>query len=621
MWKPTPLVELGVRTYVKKRGRATPEDFAEELKNDREISRGVFWWDGLHTTQELLREGMNPRISGLGTAPEGMISASMPAVGLYHFADPERAYLDGVELASVCQPRLGADWAGLSAAAVACAFDRNPEEVVEAVLKIAFENNKDVFYRLNFAVNSFARANWDEKETLDNWICGVAAQKDANWIDNDPLKYVLPLLISFSGQPQKMMSLLLGMGKFNGISPVIAGAIAGALHGKDIFPAEWLKWAVPVAEKWFDITDVVESRRKKEKKIVSVYGKLAEKKNEDGMSLLEEKIYGCLLAGAIGNAMGSPVEGKLYTEVDREHPGGIQTVLDPKRLEGEDDNQMAMLLVETYMDRNGAPAMARHFGEKWRVKLNRDHFYALCMGNAYDLIMQGWDPRITGHWSIVTGSTVMCMEPAGLYNALDPEFAFIDTTAISYMYQRGLDVTTASILACCVSEALSPGATVESICKTALKYSPRGRMKTFDERPFQSVHDYLEKCLEVADKYDDIMEAREGLYRECLLYHMIDPLEVLGLSLAMFKIAKGNVKLSAIGGTNIGRDSDTIAGRAAMLAGTLNGYKNVPKEWMDMFGKESLARIRNNSRRIGDLLLNRKLHVLRRRMQMGQEKK
>jgi len=37
---------------------------------------------------------------------------------------------------------------------------------------------------------------------------------------------------------------------------------------------------------------------------------------------------GSLLAGAIGNAMGSVVEGKHYWEIDQMHPGGVRTVLE-----------------------------------------------------------------------------------------------------------------------------------------------------------------------------------------------------------------------------------------------------------------------------------------------------
>ncbi len=33
------------------------------------------------------------------------------------------------------------------------------------------------------------------------------------------------------------------------------------------------------------------------------------------MSRLEEKIYGCLLGGLIGDAMGAPGEGKTYAQI------------------------------------------------------------------------------------------------------------------------------------------------------------------------------------------------------------------------------------------------------------------------------------------------------------------
>ena len=192
-----------------------------------------------------------------------------------------------------------------------------------------------------------------------------------------------------------------------------------------------------------------------------------------------------ILAGAIGNAMGSPVESMMYWEIDEKYPGGIQTILDPRRLEREDDNQMAMLLTETYLARAGQPVMARHFGAMWKENLNRNHFFPLCMGRAYDLICQGWDPRITGHWSVVTGSTVMCMEPVGIYNIADPAYASMDATAISYMYQRGLDMQAAANLAATVAEALRPEATVDSVCQAALDTAPDTR-NIASEKPHSS---------------------------------------------------------------------------------------------------------------------------------------
>ena len=269
------------------------------------------------------------------------------------------------------------------------------------------------------------------------------------------------------------------------------------------------------------------------------------------------------------------------------------------------------------MAREGLPVMARHFGETWRERLNRDHFYALCMGHAYDLIREGWDPRITGHWSVVTGSTVMCMEPVGIYHMNDPEYAAIDATAISYMYQRGTDNLAATMLAATVAEAFRPEATVESVLQAAIRAAGATPLRTFDERPFKTAGDYLRFTLEVADKYDDVLAARSELYEKCLFYHMIDPLELWALSLAMFKIARGDVRQAAIGGTNIGRDSDTIAGRAAMLSGALKGAAGVPAEWTALFKPEVLARIKNNADRLAELAGVKRLARMKKRQAMA----
>lgn len=611
--KITPFIDIGFRTYIKKKARITPEDFAEELKNDEEISGPVFMWDGIHTSQEILKEGMNPRLSGLGNAPSGLICASMPAVGIYHFSYPEYAYLDGVEISAVSQPKLGSDWAGLCASLISSAFIPNItlENIVDNVLKIAFQNNKELFYQLNYQVRT---ARWSlkyrsEDEFLKWWFYEGGKnvyKKETNWTAFNPLYYVLPLIEKYAGNPEKLLKLLLIPGGEAVVSPVISLAVTGVLYGKDIFPKEWQKLADKICLKWLPIIDIVEKRVEREREIINLTTRLKEEK-KDGESLLFDKIYGCILAGAIGNAMGSVVENEPYWEIDKKYPEGIRTVLDPSRLEGEDDNQMAALLFETYIERKGLPVMARHFGETWKKKLDRDHFYALCMGNSYDLIGSGWDPRITGHWNVVTGSTVMCMEPVGVYNIFDPEFSYIDAINISYMYQRGLDAIAAAVLAACVSEAFRPDATVESICKIALQYSPKNPLKTFDKRPFKSFYDYIEKCLEIADRYDDVFKVRKELYDKCLLYHMIDPLELFGFSLAILKVAKGDIRLSAIGGTNIGRDSDTISGRAAMLSGTLKGGSKVPEEWIKLFNPAVLERIKDNARKITEIIQDKKV--------------
>lgn len=621
----TPFINLGVQAYLTKGGRATPEDFVVLLKNDADIAAPCFFWDPIHTTQEILKEGMHPRLSGLGNAPCGIICCAMPAVGIYHFNDPDYAYLDGVELASVNQPRLGADWAGLSAAAVAAAFDEDndgdPNDIIAAVMSLAHQNNKPLFYQINNMIRAAGWMSGDEEKFAAWWMNDAGRggrSQDELWPGFNPLRFVLPLLPAFSHDARKFMNLLVcpqtgsWMDTGHPAAAVIGGAVLGALRGEGIFPPEWHSWAEPITTPWYGIIDLVKDRVKTEQAIIADTRQMLETKVGD-ISQLQDKIYGCILAGAIGNAMGSPVEGKLYPEIDKEFPKGITTVLEPRRLESEDDNQMAMLLVETYLERNGLPVMARHFGETWKTHLNRDHFYIMCMGNCYDMVCAGWDARVTGHWGVVTGSTVMCMEPVGAYHLADPEFAAIDATAISYMYQRGLDVIAASMMAATTAEALRPAATVETVLQAALNAAPKTQLLTFDKRVYTSAYDYISACLDIAGKYTDVLAARQELYEKCLQYHMIDPLELWGFALAMFKIAKGDVRQAAIGGTNIGRDSDTIAGRAAMLSGALHGASTVPQEWMNLFKPEVLERIKLAAGHFAELIARKNLKRLAKR--------
>ncbi len=73
----------------------------------------------------------------------------------------------------------------------------------------------------------------------------------------------------------------------------------------------------------------------------------------------------------------------------------------------------------------------------------------------------------------------------------------------------------------------------------------------------------------------------------------------------------------SIGGTNVGRDSDTIAGRAAMLAGTLNGAGNVPNEWMEFFSPASLQRIDTNTDKIIAMVTEGKTEKLKQRIEIA----
>ncbi|MFR1478339.1 MAG: ADP-ribosylglycohydrolase family protein [Hydrogeniiclostridium mannosilyticum] len=63
---------------------------------------------------------------------------------------------------------------------------------------------------------------------------------------------------------------------------------------------------------------------------------------------------------------------------------------------------------------------------------------------------------------------------------------------------------------------------------------------------------------------------------------------VIALTLAIFKVANGDVWQCMVGGTNIGRDSDTIACQTALLSACMGGMASVPDYVLTLYEEKSL---------------------------------
>jgi ADP-ribosylglycohydrolase len=316
------------------------------------------------------------------------------------------------------------------------------------------------------------------------------------------------------------------------------------------------------------------------------------------MASLKDKVRGCLLASAIGNAMGSPVENWNYRDIEAKY-GRIDRLLDPDRLELEDDNRIGLLLCQAYLEKGG-PVTPEDLAKIWLREMDPKQFF-WCLRNSYELLKSGVSPRLTGAHNIVTGSAIMAIAPVGLYDSGDPDRAYVDALQIGYMYQPRLDTECAAVIAACVAEAMRPDATAARVLEVALDVACDETVTTFDEREL-TIRGSIEKAYGVAENHDDVFEARSEIYEELLQWHPIDPVEVLSLTLCIFKIAKGDMLASVLGGVNIGRDSDTIANLCGALSGCLHGVGAVPPAWLGQVKKESLDAFTSVADRMASLV-------------------
>jgi len=299
---------------------------------------------------------------------------------------------------------------------------------------------------------------------------------------------------------------------------------------------------------------------------------------------LFSKIYGCLLGGAIGNAFGSPFENMDYEDIEKKY-GKVYDFLQPERLELEDDNAIGLLLCKAYIKKQGR-VTSDDLAKIWLKEMEPKKYF-WCMRNAYELLKQGIPPRLTGIFNIVTGSAIMAIAPVGIYNACDPDQAFIDALDIGYMYQPKLDTECAAIFASSIATAMKPDATVKSVLDASLNKAPHTPYISFDNRNPDNIYDTLKKALTIASNHKDIFSARKDL-RKVFQWHPIDPLEVLCLTLAIFKITNGNYRECLISSANLGRDSDTIGNLSGALCGALYGNKVIPEEWIKKINKKSV---------------------------------
>lgn len=599
-----------LQTYLREGKRLTAAEWGEALRRgDLDGGDGGFDY---RTVIELLREGMHPRITGMyavitaGALPLGLV------VGLYNAADPAQAFIDAYDLACVSQRERGAEGPAVLAAAIAEAVspDATYESVIEAIKTALLGCGQDLrrsclrALRIGeFRAEEIAENPEAARTALAETAPGVDWRRSE--ISPSCLESALLIFAASEGDMQRALTMLPLAASHPGLTGFVVGAVCGALAGLGRLPEALHDTTVAPAKSADALAQLIRCRIAHEKQTLVVLRSLQKPAQTAAGSepLLFSKIFGSTVAGAIGNCMGSVVENQDYPWIDQEY-GRIETILDPRKLETEDDLQMALHLCQAFIEKGGV-ATARDFARIWKRDLVPERFF-YCMRTAYELILAGHNPRYIGHTNIVTGSTLMCMQPVGFYNAGDPEKAFLDAIDISYMYQRGLDVDAACVFAAAVAEAVRPRATVQSVCQTALDYAPTKKLVTFDRRKPDTFRGWLEIALEVGFTAKDVFDVREAAYARLLQYAAIDPLEFFCMTFTIFAASRGKLREAVIGGTNIGRDADSISSLNGVLAGALHGYDAIPREWRDLVGERALAEFRRAAQGMTDLVFEKK---------------
>lgn len=305
---------------------------------------------------------------------------------------------------------------------------------------------------------------------------------------------------------------------------------------------------------------------------------------EAGMitSRLYDKVYGCLVGGLVGDALGGPAEGLHYRAIQERH-GEIVEMLEYRgRPAGSatDDSMLKHMLCKAIIRRRGR-VTPDDWAEVWREDMDTRYFMTPVVNSYYKIAYVGVPPREAGRGNMTSNSSAMCISPIGILNAGDPARAAADAYDATQLIHSGFCQDGASAAAAAVAAAFSPEATAESIVAAATRHLPAGEMR-----------DSLTATLALAREAGNYAAFRERYYDGHLLpwprrpddpperSTAVDPRESVSVALAILALARGDTYRTIVDCANFGRDADTIATIAGAVVGALNGASSIPENWL-----------------------------------------
>lgn len=305
---------------------------------------------------------------------------------------------------------------------------------------------------------------------------------------------------------------------------------------------------------------------------------------------ITDRVYGCLVGGAIGDALGAPVENWPYDRI-REEYGKVESfrAYDNPHAKGEpgtvtDDTVMSHYLCLAIVEKGGR-VTPDEYADVLRKYLNPDRVWV-----TEEIVIRklaaGINPRDAGRGNIPTGTATMSIAPVGIINAANPRQAYQDGVNIASVNQDGVNRDAAATVAAGVAEAFSPNASIDSVIETMLEHSSDTVFRALDlalglVEENETIDEFVEQFY---DRFLDwrwpAVEWDREMYYQGRVFSA-DSIELLPAVIGILALCDGDVNQSLVEAASFGRDCDTIASVTGNIVGALRGASSLRDDWIE----------------------------------------